>query len=154
MKKEAGFTLVEILAVVVLLGLLLSLIWNVMVQNAFQQKRVENEIDVNDSAKALLNHISDVVMEQNTPIVSKVNGVEYIKDTEYNGEFDSIEFRDGKLLKKESDNKYILDGKEYNYIKEVRIKISSTGRGLTATVIGDNDKAKVELSSTFYTRNT
>jgi len=147
MKKEAGFTLVEVLAVIVLLGLLLSMIWNVLVQNAFQQKRVEDEIDVNDSAKALLNNISDIVMEQNPPVVKEK---EFVSD-------DIVErlvFNNDIVLEKSSENSYLLGDKEYKYIKEVRANINDNGRGMTVIIIGDNDRAKVELNGTFYTRNT
>ena len=117
MKKESGFTLVEVLVVVVLLGLLLSLMYNVMIQNAFQQKRTKNEMEVQNSAKALLNHVGEIVMEENIPIVSEINSeTEYSIDTEY--EVTSMIFNDGKELYK-SENIVELDGKKYNYITKV-----------------------------------
>lgn len=152
MKKEAGFTLVEVLAVVVLLGMLLSLIYNVMVQNAFQQKRTKNEMEAQNSAKALLNHIGEVVMEQNVPIVSEVNSdTEYSKDTIYEN-IDSMKFNDTtKVLEKIEGNKYKLNGKEYAYITAVDVTVKE--RGITVTVIGESDKSNAEFSSSFYTRN-
>lgn len=154
MKKEAGFTLIEILAVVILLGVLLSLMYNVMIQNAFNQKKTKNEMEAQNSSKALLNHIGEVVMEQNVPIVSEIDGEMYSEDIEYSGVYQSIEFNDGTLLTKETDNTYIFDDKTYSYIKEVQIEITKNGRGLNVTVIGQSDKASTEFSSTFYTRNT
>ena len=149
MKREAGFTLVEILAVVVLLGLLLSLIWNVMLQNAFQQKRVQNEMNIQNSAKTLLNHIGDVVMVQNIPIVTEINSGAYNNGEEYVVE--SLEFKNGQEIVK-SGSVVNFDGKAYNYIKSIKVTVEN--RSLSVVVEGENDKAKVEFSNTFYTRNT
>ena len=152
MKREDGFTLVEILAVVVLLAVLLSLIWNVVVQNAFQQKRVKEEMQVNDSAKALLNHIGDIVMEQNVPVLDKLESNEYITGTpQTDQDVNYIKFRGGKELTK-SGNVVTFDGKDYNYIKS--ISVTAKDRSLTVTIKGESDKAKVEFSNTFYTRNS
>lgn len=151
MKKEAGFTLVEILAVVVLLGLLLSLIWNVMVQNAFQQKRVQNEIEVNQSAKALLNHIGEIVMEQNIPIVQQIDSYTYVAGTVEDSDVKSIKFTNGEELKKEGKS-VSFDGRTYNYIKNISVKVNE--RSLDVVIEGESDKAKVEFSNTFYSRNT
>ena len=154
MRKEAGYTLVEILVVVVLLGVLLSILWNVFVQNAFQQKRIKNEMEAQNSAKALLNHIGEVVMEQNVPVVTLVDGFPLEEESDYTGEYSFIDFENGAHLEKLSANKYKLNDKIYSYIKEVRLDINKNGRGLTATVVGVSEKAEVEYSSSFYTRNT
>lgn len=149
MKKESGFTLVEVLAVVVLLGLLLSLLWNMMVQNAYRQKRVQDEMEAQNSAKALLNHIGEVVMEQNVPIVQKINDAEVLENTDY-ADVIRVQFNDGSSMFK-SGQRVRIDGSIYEYIDNISVRVSD--RSMSATITAASDKAKVTFSSTFYTRN-
>jgi prepilin-type N-terminal cleavage/methylation domain-containing protein len=152
MKKEAGFTLIEILAVVVLLGLLLSLIWNMMVQNAFQQKRVKDEMEAQNSAKALLNHIGEIVMEQNVPIISQVDANEEFAGTTYEDtDVRRIKFSGGSLLTKIG-QRVKLEETMYEYIENISVIVKD--RSLTVTITGVSDKSNAEFSSTFYTRNS
>lgn len=149
MKKESGFTLVEVLAVVVLLGLLLSLLWNMMVQNAYRQKRVQDEMEAQNSAKALLNHIGEVVMEQNVPIVQTINNTEVLENTDY-ADVMKVIFNDGRNMFK-SGQRVRIDGSIYEYIDNISVRVSD--RSMSATITAASDKAKATFSSTFYTRN-
>lgn len=152
MKKEAGFTLIEILAVVVLLGLLLSLIYNMMVQNAFQQKRIKNEMEAQNSAKALLNHIGEIVMEQNVPIIIQVDANEELAGTTYEDtDVRRIKFSGGLILTKIG-QRVKLEETMYEYIENISVIVKD--RSLTVTITGVSDKSNAEFSSTFYTRNS
>lgn len=162
MKKEDGFTLVEILAVVVLLALLLSLIWNVIVQNAFQQKRVQDEMEIQNSAKALLNSIGEIVMEQNTPVVSEIDGDSFTVDTAYTVSSKLI-FNDGTGLIKLNNTEFMIYGddengnyfeKEYKGISTVFVIVKNNGLMVIVRGQSDDGRAKVEFKSTFYTRNS
>jgi len=153
LRKEQGFTLIEITVTVAIMGILLAILYNVVVQGAFQQKRIKDEMAVQNTAKALLNHIGEVVLEQNpvnSKIVSTINGSTPSINSSYTVST-SLVFNKGERLTKITDG-YSFAGKTYNNISSVSVNVKKNG--LLITVQGSKDNAKLQFTSTFYTRNS
>lgn len=159
MKKNEGFTLVEVIVVLVSLSLVTMFFWTILSSSSEDAYTISEKIEVQSITTALMNIIQEDIQEakifqteDGETIIEKENGVY----TFGNGITYSFDITKHEVIRTEGE-----DVETYKYIATFSISsVKNDNYGADVKIVGgkypDNpaDKTRNTLNSTFYTRNT
>ena len=159
MKKNEGFTLVEVIVVLVSLSLVTTFFWTILSSSSEDAYTISEKIEVQSITTSLMNIIQEDIQEakifqteNGKAIIEKENGVYTLgKGVTYS--FDATKHEVTRVEGEEKET--------YKYINTFSISpVKKDNYGADVKIVGgkypDNptDKTRNTLSSTFYTRNT
>lgn len=159
MKKNEGFTLVEVVVVLVSLSLVITFFWTILSSSSEDAYTISDKIEVQTSVTSLMNILQEDIQEakifqteSGKAIIEKENNVYSLgKGITYS--FDTVNHEvtrnDGQSVE------------VYKYITTFSvIPVKKDNYGVDVKIVGGKypddpvDKTRDTLNSTFYTRNT
>lgn len=153
LKNQFGFTLLEMIIAIALLGLL-SLAAGPQIVNAFRDSnKLQNKVEVQNSVTALMNKLETTIKTADVPVFEgTVNSLDFtINRIKMNGDKVPVRFEYYADTKKVNvyENGTLI--REYMYIDEIKIE-SADEYGAEITIVGED--SQYTLNAAYYTRNT
>lgn len=161
MKKNKGFTLVELIVVAACLGLVTMFFWSILNSTSEDSYNINDKIAVQTNVTALMNVIQQDIQE--SKIIQLSENKKGILEADYTNNvynFSNVTYTFDKSNRVVTRSKGDEVGK-YNDISDfVMEAIEGEKYGAKVEIVGGKkavdefDKSRYTLSTTYYTRNT
>lgn len=161
MKRNRGFTLVELIVVMACLPMVILFFWTVLNSTSQDTYTLNDKIEVQNGVTVLMNVIQQDVQEAKIfNITASSKGIIITTGNEY-------QFGSGVVYEFNSTKKIVTrkngdDVAEYNNIVDFSMDALNSGNkyGVNVSIVGgkksldEADKSRYSLSTSYYSRNT
>ena len=180
MRKNRGFTLVELIIVMACLSMVTLFFWTILSSSSEDTYTINEKIEVQTSVTSLMNRIQKDIQEAElitvnsdieTGIIIKIEANRYIFNTNYASggisyETDTIEYlfdeENRTVTRNEGKSSSSVGSVYYNIVSFEMTPVKKDKYGAKVEIVGgrkpidpeETDRSRYELSSTYYTRNT
>lgn len=147
--KAKGFTLVEVLIALAILGIILPVIFTFFLTNYKTMNKAQIEVEVQSEGEKIIDKISNIAIQ-----CSGINITTSDSDDKIDSINDSIEFigKETHNFTLASNNKLLLDGVEFGQYIEY-IACTEITNGVELEIKLSKDDVEKSISTTIYFRN-